>query len=171
MERAWLCASAVRPRRLPHMLVVALRDRSLQTHQRLRACLDLSVFLPAKALKEDNGASRRQRPRVGTMIRVAHADRRQKAAQCGMARVTYFDLEGAAPRVTWRGVPFRDGEAVVLDDARHAELVEAASTHPWFSVDRDDAGDADEPEASAPEAAAGFLRQALANGPVPQTAG
>jgi hypothetical protein len=56
------------------------------------------------------------------MMRVEHADRRQKAAQCGMATVTYFDLEGA-PCVTWHGAPFRDGEAVVLDDARHFELI------------------------------------------------
>ena len=95
---------------------------------------------------------------------------RHQEAACGMARITYFDLEGAAPRVTWRGVPFRDGEAVVLDDARHAELIDQASTHPWFSVDRDDAADADEPEASALEAAAEFLTRALANGPVPQAA-
>ena len=87
-----------------------------------------------------------------------------------MASITYFDLEGSAPRVTWRGVPFRDGEVVVLDDARHAELIDQASTHPWFSVDRDDAADADEPEASALEVAAGFLTRALANGPVPQAA-
>ncbi|SEE72165.1 hypothetical protein SAMN05444161_6862 [Rhizobiales bacterium GAS191] len=102
-------------------------------------------------------------------MRVEHADRRQKAAQCGIATVTYFDREGAAPRVTWRGVPFRDGEAVVLDDARHAELIEQAATHPWFSVDRDDPDD-EVPEASALEAAAEFLTRALANGPVPQTA-
>jgi hypothetical protein len=91
-----------------------------------------------------------------------------------MARVTYFDLEGAAPRVTWRGVAFLDGDAVELDDAKHAELIDQASTHPWFAVDRDDtpAGDdADEPEpeASALEAAAGFLLRVLANCPVPQT--
>jgi hypothetical protein len=47
---------------------------------------------------------------------------------------------------TWRGVPFRDGEADVLDDARHAELIEAALTHPWFSVDRD-GSDGEEPRA------------------------
>ena len=56
------------------------------------------------------------------MIGIEHADRRQKAAQCGMATITYFDLEGAAPRVTC--VPFRDGEAVELDDATHAELID-----------------------------------------------
>jgi hypothetical protein len=90
-----------------------------------------------------------------------------------MARVTYFGLEGAAPRLTWRGVAFLDGDAVELDEAEHAELIDQASTHPWFAVDRDDtpAGDdADEPEASALAAAAGFLLRVLANGPVPQAA-
>jgi hypothetical protein len=86
-----------------------------------------------------------------------------------MARIIYFDLEGAAPRVTWRGVPFRDGEAVVLDDARHAELIDQASTHPWFAVDRDDADD-EEPDTSALDAAAEFLLRTLGNGPVPQAA-
>jgi hypothetical protein len=86
-----------------------------------------------------------------------------------MARITYFDLEGAAPRVTWRGVPFRDGEVVVLDNARHAELIEAAKGHPHFAVENDDADEPD-PEASALEAAAGFLTRALVSGPVPQTA-
>ena len=61
------------------------------------------------ALLAASGRERRPFP-VRHGMKVEHADRRQKAVQCGMATVTYFDREGAAPRVTWHDVPFRDGE-------------------------------------------------------------
>lgn len=47
------------------------------------------------------------------------------------AIVTYHDLDGSAPRVTWRGVSFVDGMPVTVDDDG---LIEAARKNAFFEV-------------------------------------
>lgn len=49
--------------------------------------------------------------------------------------VTYRAPEGDSPFVETRGVRFIDGQAVVLEEDEHAELIKAADSNPHFEVE------------------------------------
>jgi hypothetical protein len=58
-----------------------------------------------------------------------------------MAKITYHDLEKAAPTVTWFGVEFKDGEAVDLDAQKQLtaeqkdEMLMRAATSGHYKVE------------------------------------
>jgi hypothetical protein len=49
-----------------------------------------------------------------------------------MAKVTYYDMDGSAPRVTWRGVTFLHGQPVETEDEH---VLAKAIGNPFFEVD------------------------------------
>jgi hypothetical protein len=49
-----------------------------------------------------------------------------------MAKVTYFDADGSAPRVTWRGVTFLHGQPVEVEDEH---VLAKAIGNPFFEVE------------------------------------
>jgi hypothetical protein len=56
-----------------------------------------------------------------------------------MAKVTYFDVDGSAPRVTWRGHVFLHGQPVEIDDGY---ILGKARGNPFFEVEGENSGDA-----------------------------
>jgi hypothetical protein len=55
-----------------------------------------------------------------------------------MAKITYLDPNDDAPVIIWHGVKFKAEVPQEVDDRMHAGLIEQASTHPYFKVEKDE---------------------------------
>lgn len=61
--------------------------------------------------------------------------------------ITYTDLDGAAPKITWHGRDFVSEKPIEVDDEQDAALIEAAEGNAWFEVK---SGGAPKPDGKSP---------------------